>query len=140
MCVGLCVCVCVGLCVCVCLCVCACECAFLVCFTFYPGLFSSFFGSKGSVKFAKVLESSNCSKGSMCNLGNGPLGSSPHLQIFPISCVCLYSRKRRTFRCSASAALYKSLAVQKCVTSLELRPRKLPGLTQITYHISYRNH
>ena len=31
-----------------------------------------------------------------------------------------------------------SLAVEKCVTSLALRPRKLPGLIQITDHISYR--
>ena len=43
-------------------------------------------------------------------------------------------------RCDASAALYKSLAVQKGVTSLALRPRKLPGLIQITDHLSYINH
>jgi hypothetical protein len=47
--------------------------------------------------------------------------------------------EKENLRCSASAALYKSLAVQKCVTSLTLRPRKLPGLIQITDHISYVN-
>ena len=30
-----------------------------------------FFGSKGSMKFVKVLEPSNCSSSSMCNFGNG---------------------------------------------------------------------
>jgi len=33
----------------------------------------------------------------------------------------------------------KSLAVQTCVTSLALRPRKLPGLIQITDYIPYIN-
>ena len=32
------------------------------------------------------------------------------------------------------------LAVEKCVTGLALRPRKLPGLIQITDHISHINH
>ena len=48
------------------------------------------------------------------------------------------SRKRRTL--GAGAVLCKTLAVQKCVTCLALRPRKLPGLIHITDHISYINH
>jgi hypothetical protein len=36
-----------------------------------------FFGSKGSLKFVKVLEPSNCSKGPMCNFGKWALGLSP---------------------------------------------------------------
>ena len=56
----------------------------------YQGCSVRFFESKGLLKFVKVIEPSNCLKGSMCNFGNGPLGSSPHLQIFPISCVWLY--------------------------------------------------
>jgi hypothetical protein len=53
-----------------------------------PGLFSSLFWEQG---FDKVRESSRTlelSEGFNVHLGNGPLGSSPHLQIFPIS-VCL---------------------------------------------------
>jgi len=36
-----------------------------------PGLFSSIFGSKGSINFLKVLESSNGSSSSMCNFEIG---------------------------------------------------------------------
>jgi len=39
------------------------------CFLNVPGLFSSFFGSKGFIKFVKVLEPSNCLKSTMCNFG-----------------------------------------------------------------------
>jgi len=44
---------------------------------FMPGLFGSFFGSKGSIMFVKVLEPSNCSKGLMCNFGKRALGVLP---------------------------------------------------------------
>jgi len=36
-----------------------------------------FFGSKGSIKFVKVLKPSNCSKGLMCNSGKRVLGLLP---------------------------------------------------------------
>jgi len=36
-----------------------------------------FFGSKGSINFVKVLESSNCLKGSTCNFGKRTLGLLP---------------------------------------------------------------
>ena len=37
--------------------------------------------------------------------------------------IIVEQKKRRTLRCRASATLYKSLAVQKCVKSLAIRPR-----------------
>ena len=53
------------------------------------GLFSSFFWEQGFGKVVKVLEPSNCLKGSMCNFWKQALRLLPHLQIFPTSCVCL---------------------------------------------------
>jgi hypothetical protein len=38
---------------------------------FIQGCSDQFFGNKGSIKFVKVLEPSNCSSSSMCNSGNG---------------------------------------------------------------------
>ena len=58
------------------------------------GLFSSFFGSKSSIKSVRVLEPSTVQRVRCAILGNGPLGSSPHLQIFPISCVYFINNYR----------------------------------------------
>jgi hypothetical protein len=112
-----------------------------------------FFGSKGSIKFVQVLEPSSCLKGSMCNFGKRALGLLPP----PSNLLCMFINNYRgkkgagmgpCHHCKAvkgelSGAVQVlrclcSLAVEKCVTSLALRPRKLPGLIQITDHISYR--
>ena len=63
-------------------------------YTVYRVVKFNFFGSKGLIKFVKVLEPSNCFKGLMCIFGNKSLGS-PHLQFFPISCVRLINNNRR---------------------------------------------
>ena len=62
-----------------CMCVCVCVCVFVWLFVKegkknYQGCSVRFFGSKGSIKFVKVLEPSNCSKGSMCNFWKRALG------------------------------------------------------------------
>jgi hypothetical protein len=114
-----------------CVCVCVKE---RTIFLLYQGCsVCLFFGSKGLTKFVKVPEPSNCSKGLCEILGNEPFGSSPtfrssQLVVYYINnfreikgagtMSPLQSRKRRTFMYSASATLYKSLAVQECVTIL----------------------
>ena len=47
------------------------------CFCTDQGCSVRFFGSKGSIKFVKVLEPSNCSKGLMCNFRKRALGLLP---------------------------------------------------------------
>jgi hypothetical protein len=51
-----------------------------------------FFGSKGSIKFVKVLEPSNCSSSLMCNFGNEqfcwfPWSYSSKTCLYFITCV-----------------------------------------------------
>ena len=77
----------------------------LVCLTKAPdylkaGLFSSFYWEQG---FDKVLESSRTLKPfegfrRCAILGNGPLGSSPHLQKFPFSCMFINNFRGKKHR------------------------------------------
>jgi hypothetical protein len=66
LCMRMCLCVCVCACACLQLCLCV-WCTRLRIHTLYQGCSVRYFGSKGLIKFSKVLEPSNCSKGSMCN-------------------------------------------------------------------------